>query len=67
MNNKNKNNNNNHTDDKKNPQTCKYAFVQLINNLETMSMWCYVRQNTLILTEPQSVNTQLVRGDNYYN
>lgn len=51
----------------KNQQTCKYVSVQLITNFETTSMWCYVRQNTLIPTEPQSVNTQLVRGDTYYN
>lgn len=57
-------NSNNH---KKNPPAFKYASVKLINNFETMSMWCYVRQNTLILTEPQSVNTQLVRRDTYYN
>lgn len=52
---------------KKNPQTCKYVSVELINNFETMSMGCYVTQNTLIRTEPLSVNTQLVRRDTYYN
>lgn len=51
---------------KKEIQTCKYVSVELINNLET-SMGCYVMQNTLIPTEPLSVNTQLVRRDTYYN
>lgn len=61
------NNNRNNNQKKKNPQAFKHVTVKLINNVETMSMWCYVRQNTLILTQPQSVNTQLVRGDTLYN